>query len=96
MRRLRRAKGLTQKEAAQTFGSSQARVVDIEYAVASLDLMFRAYFALGGEMSQLDELGVPLTADERSDVARPRSKASARKPRAKARARNDSLAEVKR
>lgn len=44
----------------------ETRKRDIESTVSPLDPMFRAYFALGGELSQLDELGAPLTMEERA------------------------------
>ena len=85
VRRLRHDKGLTQTQAARATGTSQARMVDIEAAVSSLDLMFRAYFALGGELARLDELGAPLSAEQRFDrVTRPRGKSSPKRASADA------------
>jgi transcriptional regulator with XRE-family HTH domain len=77
VRRLRRAAGLTQKQAAKRSGTSQPRIVDVEAGVATLDLMFRVYFDLGGELANLDALGLPLSAEERAErVTPPRAKKS--------------------
>lgn len=64
VRRLRAAKKITQKGLAMLLETSQARVVDIEASVGSLDSMFRAFYVLGGEQSDLDALGAPLTPSE--------------------------------
>ena len=76
VRRLRAAQGITQKGLATTLGISQPRIVDIESTVSPLDPMFRAYFALGGELSKLDELGAPLSAEERAARVTERKKTS--------------------
>ncbi len=78
VRRLRVAQGRTQREVAELAGTSQPRIVDIEAGGRStLDLVFRVFFALGGTVEKLAELGRPLTAEEQANrVARPRSKAT--------------------
>ncbi len=55
IRRLRERGGLTQGELAQRINSSQSRVAKIEAAAGdvSLDLSFKAMFALGGELNDL-------------------------------------------
>lgn len=61
VRRLRAARGLTQGELAARMKSTQARVAKIEAVSteASLDLMFRALFALDGTLADLDGPGEP-------------------------------------
>jgi DNA-binding XRE family transcriptional regulator len=57
IRQMRQALELTQHELAKRLASSQSRVAKIEAGVdVSLDLMFRAFFALGG---QVGDLAVP-------------------------------------
>jgi ribosome-binding protein aMBF1 (putative translation factor) len=58
VRQRREQSGLTQTELAARMGSSQSRVAKIETAEAgvSLDLSFRAFFALGGSLADLAEL----------------------------------------
>ena len=52
IRRRRQAQRLTQKQLAARLKSSQSRVAKLEMGVGvSLDLMFRALFALGGELT---------------------------------------------
>jgi transcriptional regulator with XRE-family HTH domain len=55
VRRLREKLGVTQKELAARFQSSQSRVAKIEAAAGdvSLDLMFKALFAAGGDVTDL-------------------------------------------
>jgi transcriptional regulator with XRE-family HTH domain len=79
VRRLRAARGWTQKDLARALKTSQPRVADIELgARPSLDQMFRAFFAAGGELVNLDVLGKPLTeAEQSASVARPRSRPAA-------------------
>ena len=57
VRQRREQSGLTQTELAARMGSSQSRVAKIETAEpgVSLDLSFRAYFALGGSLTDLAE-----------------------------------------
>ncbi len=51
----RTAAGLSQPQAAKIVGTSQPRITAIEkgYPGVSLDLMFRAFFALGGRLADL-------------------------------------------
>jgi DNA-binding XRE family transcriptional regulator len=56
IRRLRAAKGLTQKALGKMIGSTQSRVAKVESGTTidvSLDLMFRAFFSLGGTLEDL-------------------------------------------
>jgi len=55
VRRLRQQRVLTQAKLAGLLETSQSRVAKIEAAEAgvSLDLMFSAFFAVGGQVSQL-------------------------------------------
>ena len=54
IRRLRQAQHVTQQQLAARLESSQSRVAKIEAGVAaSLDLMFRAFFVLGGRLDEL-------------------------------------------
>lgn len=79
IRRLRSEQALTQAEAAERAETSQSRWVTIETGIKpSFDLMFRAYFALGGTWTGLAALGAPLTSDEKREVvSRPKKKAKA-------------------
>lgn len=65
VRRLRTEQGITQKGLAALLETSQPRVVDIEASAASLDMMVRAFYVLGGELPQLAELGAPIAKEER-------------------------------
>jgi transcriptional regulator with XRE-family HTH domain len=55
IKRLREAAGLTQARVAAKMGTSQPRYVKVEFGTAgvSLDLMFKAYFILGGRVADL-------------------------------------------
>jgi transcriptional regulator with XRE-family HTH domain len=55
VRRLRERVGFTQKQLASRIDSSQSRVAKIEASAAdvSLDLLFRALFAVGGHIDDL-------------------------------------------
>ncbi len=55
IKRLRAAQGLTQKALGKKIDSTQSRVAKIETGTVevSLDLMFRAFFALGGTLEDL-------------------------------------------
>jgi hypothetical protein len=55
VRRLRENQNLTQQQLAAKIRSSQSRVAKIETAAAdvSLDLMFRGFFAAGGQLADL-------------------------------------------
>ncbi len=80
-RNLRAAQGLTQKALAKQIESSQSRVSKIEEAdpQVSLDLMFRAFFALGGKLADLVSHQAPATSPEAAvPVAKPRAKRLAR------------------
>lgn len=83
IRRLRAAKGLTQKALATMLGTSQARVVDVEAAVSSLDMLVKAFLMLGGELAQLDTLGAPLTDAERTERVSGKAR-QAKRPKATA------------
>jgi hypothetical protein len=53
--RLRVAKGLTQRALGKLIGSTQSRVAKVESGTVevSFDLMFRAFFAVGGTLEDL-------------------------------------------
>jgi predicted XRE-type DNA-binding protein len=55
VRSLRERKNMTQKEVATRINSSQSRIAKLESGAndVSLDLMFRAYFAVGGKLSDV-------------------------------------------
>jgi DNA-binding transcriptional regulator YiaG len=55
VRALREGNHLTQEQLASRLGSSQSRVAKLESADAgvSLDLMFRGFFSLGGQLADL-------------------------------------------
>jgi predicted XRE-type DNA-binding protein len=54
IRRRREALSMTQQQLADRLNSSQSRVAKLEVGVGvSLDLMFRALFALGGEVADV-------------------------------------------
>ena len=55
IRRRREQAGLTQAELAKTIGSSQSRVAKAEATVdgVGLDLLMRAFFASGGQLTDL-------------------------------------------
>ncbi len=58
IRQRREALGMTQKQLAARLKSSQSRVAKLEIGVGvSLDLMFRALFALGGQVADVARLG---------------------------------------
>jgi predicted XRE-type DNA-binding protein len=58
VRQLRESRHLSQQQLASKLRTSQSRVAKIESAAAgvSLDLMFRAFFAVGGQFIDLAEL----------------------------------------
>ena len=56
VRRLRTARGLTQRDLAQRLGSSQSRVAFLEQADASAELMIRALLVLGATRRQIGRL----------------------------------------
>ncbi len=70
IRRLREAKGMTQKALGKMIGSTQSRVAKVEMGLGevSLDLMFRAFFALGGK---LEDLTTPVTSYPSDAVSTP-------------------------
>jgi predicted XRE-type DNA-binding protein len=58
IRERREALGMTQKQLASRLKSSQSRVAKLEIGVGvSLDLMFRALFALGGQVADVARPG---------------------------------------
>lgn len=61
IRRRREADKLTQAELAERIGSTAPRVSKVESAAVGigLDLMFRAFFAVGGELVELAEVAAP-------------------------------------
>jgi predicted XRE-type DNA-binding protein len=75
VRRLRRARNLTQQQLAAKLQSSQSRVAKIEAGAAdvSLDLLFRSLFAVGGRLEDLAGSSPPL----RTKAKRDREKAAA-------------------
>lgn len=60
IRRLREAKNLTQLQLAHALGSSQSRIAKLEAGAAdvSLDLLFKALFAVGGKLNDVAGKGV--------------------------------------
>jgi predicted XRE-type DNA-binding protein len=75
IRRLRETQNLTQQQLAAKIKSSQSRVAKIEAATAdvSLDLMFRGFFAAGGQLADLIEPVLPTRQGARdAQAARPR------------------------
>jgi transcriptional regulator with XRE-family HTH domain len=80
IRRLRAAKGRTQKTLGKMIGSTQSRVAKVESGTTidvSLDLMFRAFFALGGTMEDLvsPKATQPATPEVKADKLEPKPKA---------------------
>ena len=62
IRARREAAGLTQAAAAKLIKTGQSRFAKIEMGLpsgVSLDLMIRAYFALGGQVEELGSPGAP-------------------------------------
>ena len=78
VRRLREAKGLTQRAVGKMIDSTQSRVAKVETRTVevSLDLMFRAFFALGGRLEDL-------TTPRPTQPAAPDVPTAKTKPRAK-------------
>jgi DNA-binding XRE family transcriptional regulator len=67
VRRMRQEQHVTQEQLAVKLESSQSRVAKIEAGVdVSLDLMFRAFFALGGRLMDL----MPAKKKRRKQVSR--------------------------
>ena len=56
VRARRAAQGVTQKQLAGRIGSSQPRVARLEQADASIEMMLRALFALGADLSEIGRL----------------------------------------
>ncbi len=77
-RKLRAVRNLTQKALAKQIESTQSRVSKIEEAdpEVSLDLMFRAFFALGGTLEDLTSGAVPTV---KADLPRTKPKSSAKR-----------------
>jgi DNA-binding XRE family transcriptional regulator len=61
IKKLRAAKGLTQKALGRMIDSTQSRVAKVETGTVevSLDLMFRAFFAIGGKLEDLTSHRAP-------------------------------------
>jgi DNA-binding XRE family transcriptional regulator len=59
IRRLREVRGMTQQQLADRLKSSQSRVAKIEAGASnvSLDLTLKAFFAVGGALSDLETAG---------------------------------------
>ena len=76
VRQLRESKGLTQKAVGKLIASTQSRVAKVETGTVevSLDLMFRAYFALGGRMEDLKVRPSPSTKAEEAPAAQAKSR----------------------
>jgi DNA-binding XRE family transcriptional regulator len=76
IKRLRAAQGLTQKALGKMIDSTQSRVAKVETGTVevSLDLMFRAFFALGGKLADLVGPPAPATQPE-APIAAPKPKA---------------------
>jgi transcriptional regulator with XRE-family HTH domain len=73
IRALRASAGLSQPQAAKLIGTSQPRLVKIEQGVGvSLDLLLRAYLALGGRLADLIAAGEPTAKPSRS-ATKPKS-----------------------
>ncbi len=72
-RLIRESKGITQKALAKQIQSTQSRVSKIEEAdpEVSLDLMFRAFFAIGGKLEDLTTPPKP-TAQPEAPKAKPK------------------------
>jgi len=73
VKRLRESKGLTQKALGGMIESTQSRVAKVEMGLmeVSLDLMFRAFFALGGKLEDLTSQA-PIGKPEAAPAANPR------------------------
>jgi DNA-binding XRE family transcriptional regulator len=80
IKRLRAAKGLTQKALGKMIDSTQSRVAKVETGTVevSLDLMFRAFFAVGGKLEDLVSPMATQSTEPEVPAARPKPK-----PRAK-------------
>jgi DNA-binding XRE family transcriptional regulator len=62
IKELRAAKGLTQKALGKMIDSTQSRIAKVESGTTievSLDLMFRAFFAIGGKLEDLTSHRAP-------------------------------------
>ncbi len=80
IRRLREAKGLTQRALGKMIGSTRSNVAKLESGTTigvSLDLMFRVFFALGGTMEDLvsPKATQPATPEVKADKLEPKPKA---------------------
>jgi predicted XRE-type DNA-binding protein len=86
LRRRRAVRGLSQSALAKLLGSSQSRVAKVEAGAAdvSLDLMLRAFFAVGGRVEDMAAAASgPARPAEPAKVARAAPKAkTARKAKA--------------
>ncbi len=77
VRRLREAKGMTQRALGKMIGSTQSRVAKVEAGSGeiSLDLLFRAFFALGGKLADLTEPGPTAKPEVMTEDPKPKPKA---------------------
>lgn len=93
VRRLRESSGATQSQLAGQLKSSQSRIAKLEAASAdvSLDLMFRAFFAVGGRLDDLARAMQPASEESRS-ARRPSPRRIASPAAATARTRKKSAA----
>jgi DNA-binding XRE family transcriptional regulator len=77
IRELRAAKGLTQSALGKMIDSTQSRIAKVESGTTievSLDLMFRAYFALGGTLEDLTHQNQPVQAKPETPAPEPKSR----------------------
>jgi predicted XRE-type DNA-binding protein len=74
IRQLRESKGLTQKAVGKLIESTQSRVAKVEMGTVevSLDLMFRAFFAIGGRMEDLTVRPAPGAKSEEAPAVEPK------------------------
>ena len=71
--RLRESRGLSQRVLARRIGSTPSQVARIEKGVGevSLDLMFRAFFEVGGRLEDLmDEMDQPARPEQPAAIVR--------------------------
>jgi DNA-binding XRE family transcriptional regulator len=77
IRRLRAAKGMTQRALGKLIDSTQSRVAKVESGTVevSLDLMFRAFFAVGGTLEDLVSPKPKPPAEPEVPTAKPKTRA---------------------
>ncbi|MFO0958174.1 MAG: helix-turn-helix transcriptional regulator [Isosphaeraceae bacterium] len=90
VRELRKGLGITQAALAKRMKSSQSRVARVELGIeGSLDLAFRAYFAVGGSFDPAGLIVKPSGADK---PARPKARAKRHRKRTRRRRQKRSSA----